>query len=464
MTSLRHRTPETLNWGPESAALRRPLRTVPSRHFTSLALTLAGIGLGAVVAITFTTFSWSGLHAAGGWWLYIGRLSGMIGAYGLLMMTVLIARVPVLEKSLGQDHLVRWHRVIAPYTYWLLFVHVITLIVGYAQMQNTGLISQTINFIFHYPDMLAAFIGFGLLTMAAATSIRQARRKMKYETWWSIHLYTYLGLALVFFHEIRTGVMFIGHPLTTAAWEVAWAGVGALVLIIRIGQPIWRNIRWQLKVTSVTEVAPKTFAIVVEGRHLQRMALSGGQFFQWRFMTKGLWTHSHPYSISALPRPPFMRLTVKSLGDQSSLVATLRPGTRVFAEGPYGAFTHHKSETKQVVMIAAGIGITPLRSLLEDLPHGVAVNFIMRANAVDEIAHRDEIRDFVAARAGSYTEVIGLPNEVPFDGTVLTSIAPAISTSDVFMCGPDGFMNYVQGVLTSLNVPVSQIHYESFTF
>ena len=464
MTSLQHRTPETVTWGPETAATRRPLRSVPSRHTISLALTLAGIGLGAVVAVTWTTFSLSGLHAPGGWWLDIGRLSGMIGAYGLLMMTLLITRVPVLEKVLGQDHLVRWHRQIAPYTYWLLFVHVITLIVGYAQMQSTGLVSQTINFILHYPDMLAAFVGFGLLTMAAATSIRQARRRMKYETWWSVHLYTYLGLVLVFFHEIRTGVMFLGHPLTTTAWELAWAGVGLLVLVVRFGQPVWRNFRWQLKVASVTEVAPKTYAVVVEGKNLQRMALSGGQFFQWRFLTKGLWTHSHPYSISAMPRPPYMRLTVKSLGDQSSLIADLQPGTRVFAEGPYGAFTHHKSETKQIVMIAAGIGITPLRSLLEDLPHGVSVNFIMRANAVEEIAHRDEIRDFVAARQGSYAEVIGLPNEVPFDDDVLTSLAPAIQSSDVFMCGPEGFMNYVQGVLNSLNIPASQIHYERFTF
>jgi len=464
MTSVQHRSPETVNWGPESAGTRRPLRSVPSRHYVSLALTIAGLGLGAVVAVTLTTFSMSGLHAAGGWWLYSGRLSGMIGAYGLLLMTVLITRLPVLEKSLGQDHLVRWHRQLAPYTYWLLFVHVITLIVAYAQMQKTGLVAQTINFILHYPDMLAAFVGFGLLTMAAATSIRQARRRMKYETWWSVHLYTYLGLALVFFHEIRTGVVFIGHPLTTAAWEVAWAAVGIIVLAVRVGLPLWRNFRWQLKVASVTEVAPKTYAVVVEGRNLRRMAVSGGQFFQWRFMTKGLWTHSHPYSISAMPRPPYMRLTVKSLGDQSSALATLKPGTRVYAEGPYGAFTHHKSETKQVVMIAAGIGITPLRSLLEDLPHGVAVTFIMRANAVEEIAHRDEIREFVAARAGSYTEVIGLPNEVPFDGAVLTSLAPAIDSSDVFMCGPDGFMNYVQGVLTALNVPASQIHYERFTF
>jgi len=464
MTSLQDRTPETVNWGPESAGTRRPLRSVPSRHSTSVALTLAGIGLGAVIAVTFTTFSVSGLHAAGGWWLDAGRLSGMIGGYGLLLMTILITRFPVLEKVLGQDHLVRWHRQLAPYTYWLLFVHVITLIVAYAQMQNTGLVSQTINFILHYPDMLAAFVGFGLLTMAAATSIRQARRKMKYETWWSIHLYTYLGLALVFFHEIRTGVVFLGHPLTTAAWELAWAGVGALVLFVRLGQPLWRNLRWQLKVASVTEVAPKTYAVVVEGRNLNRMALSGGQFFQWRFMTKGLWTHSHPYSISAMPRPPYMRLTVKSLGDQSSALAHLTPGTRVFAEGPYGTFTHHKTETKQVVMIAAGIGVTPLRSLLEDLPHGVSVNFIMRANSVEDIAHREELRDFVAARSGSYAEVIGLPNEVPFDGAVLTALAPAIASSDVFMCGPDGFMNYVQSVLTSLDVPASQIHYERFTF
>ena len=164
---------------------------------------------------------------------------------------------------------------------------------------------------------------------------------MKYETWWVVHLYTYLGLGLAFMHQIRTGVMFLGHENTIRFWTTLWVGTGVMILLLRVGVPLVRNQQYQLRVANVTQEAPNVYSLTVTGKNIKKMAVSGGQFFQWRFMAKGLWWHSHPYSLSALPRPPFLRVTVKGLGDQSSAIAQLKPGTRVFVEGPYGVFTHH---------------------------------------------------------------------------------------------------------------------------
>ena len=85
------------------------------------------------------------------------------------------------------------------------------------------------------------------------------------------------------------------------------------------------------------------FSVICSGRRLDRLAVSGGQFFKWRFLTKELWWHAHPYSLSALPQPPYLRVTIKGSGDQSRAIAALKPGTRVAIEGPYGAFTHHRA-------------------------------------------------------------------------------------------------------------------------
>jgi predicted ferric reductase len=453
----------TLSWGPQRTTRRRRAPR-PSRRAPDVAAWLAGLGLGAVLALTWTAESWSAIQSKGGWWLLVGRVTGMVGAYGLFLMVLLIARIPVLERSLGQDRLVRWHRAIAPYTYYLTALHIITIVVGYSALNSSGLLSQLITFIFHYPDMLSALVGFGLLTMAAATSIKQARRAMKYETWWAVHLYTYIGVALVFAHQIRTGPMFIGHPLIISLWTDGWLALAAIVLATRFGLPLWCNLKWRLRVASVTEVNPGVYAIAVEGRGLAKMNVAGGQFFQWRFLTPGLWTHSHPYSLSALPRPPYMRLTVKGLGDQSEALAALRPGTRVFVEGPYGAFTRHAAKTERHVLIGAGVGLTPLRSLLEDLPASADVTVLVRATRVDDVVHRDELRAYVDQLGGRYHEFLGPRGEVSLDAATLRSLIPDLATSDVFLCGPEHFMQGVRATLLSLNVPQSHIHYESFSF
>ena len=195
--------------------------------------------------------------------------------------------------------------------------------------------------------MLAAMAGFGLLVLAGFTSYRIVRRRLRYETWWVVHLYLYLALALAFAHQIVTGVSFIGHPLVRALWIVVWAATAGLVLVFRVVQPVWRSLRHQLRVVEVRAEAPGVVSVVCSGRRLDRLAVSGGQFFLWRFLTRDLWWQAHPYSLSALPRPPYLRVTIKGLGDQSRAIARLRPGTRVAIEGPYGAFTHHARSSRR---------------------------------------------------------------------------------------------------------------------
>ena len=153
-------------------------------------------------------------------------------------------------------------------------------------------------------------------------------------------------------------------------------------------------------------------SVVCAGRQLDQLAVSGGQFFLWRFLTRDLWWQAHPYSLSALPSPPYLRVTIKGLGDQSRAVAHLQPGTRVAIEGPYGAFTHHTRSRDGVVLIGAGVGITPLRALLEDLPAWTDVVVVVRASTADDLVHRDEVAAFVKQRGGRLHEIVGPRHKV----------------------------------------------------
>jgi ferredoxin-NADP reductase len=204
--------------------------------------------------------------------------------------------------------------------------------------------------------------------------------------------------------------------------------------------------------------------VICSGRGLEKLPISGGQFFLWRFLTRDLWWQAHPYSLSALPRPPYLRITVKCLGDASRTVARLRPGTRVAFEGPYGVFTDHARLSDGVLLIAAGVGITPLRALLEDLPADADVVVLVRASKVADLLHRGEIAALVEHRRGRLHEVIGSRRKVRLDARALHRNVPDIAERDIYICGPAGFDDEIVAAARELGVPDHQIHIESFGF
>ncbi|MGH9019554.1 MAG: ferredoxin reductase family protein [Acidimicrobiales bacterium] len=421
-------------------------------------------GLVLVTGLALWGESRAGLAAAGGWYLASGRLFGFTGSYLMLVMVVLTVRLPWLERAVGQDRLVRWHRTIGGWPIVLIALHIVSVTIGYAAMTKSGVLHQFWSFLVNYPDMLAALVGFLLLVMAGVSSYRLARQRMRYETWWAVHLYVYVALALAFAHQVRTGVVFLTHPLAQHAWLGVWVGAAGLVVSSRVLWPLVKNLRWRLRVADVTEAAPGVYSLTVSGHRLDRLAVSGGQFFQWRFLTPGLWWHSHPYSLSALPRPPYLRVTVKGLGDQSRAVAHLRPGTRVIVEGPYGTFTTHARETDRVVLVGAGVGVTPLRALLEDLPRSVAVTVIVRGSSAEDLVHRDELAALVAARRGVLHELVGSRDAVPIHAAALRALVTDLALSDVYVCGPDGFADQVVRAAMAGGVPRERIHHEAFSF
>jgi predicted ferric reductase len=424
----------------------------------------AGLGLGITIGLAATAESWGSLSAPGGIAIALGRLSGLLAAYAMVVVVLLVARVPALERAIGQDRLVAWHRRLGPWPLYLLLAHTVLITVGYARQAHDGILHQFGQLLWTYPGVLAATAGSMLLFAAGITSYRLARRRMAYETWWSVHLYTYLALFLSFSHQIDTGASFVGHPVARMWWTALWLGTLGVVVAARIGLPAWRSLRHQVRVVGVTPEAPGVVSVLLRGRKLDRLPVAGGQFFQWRFLRRGLWWQAHPYSLSAAPAGDELRITVKDLGDHSRGLASLAPGTRVAVEGPYGTFTADTATRDRLLLVGAGVGTAPILALLHELPTETDVTVLLRASTAEDLILRDEVADEVQRRRGRLVEIVGSRDQVRLDAGALGRLVPDVRRREIYLCGPDAFSHQLANELERAGVPERRIHFESFTF
>jgi predicted ferric reductase len=455
--------------GPDSPTTRK---RKPARHLRPAArprpalarasLVLAGGGLGAVIALTVTGESASQLAARGGVLTFAGSLTGMVGSFLALIMVLLVSRIPFVERVAGLDGLIRLHRLIAPWPITLLLAHALFITAGYAEAARAGAWHEAGTLLTGYPDVLTATLGLGVMAAIGLISVRAVRRRLPRETWWLIHLCMYLALAISFAHIIVLGPAFVGHPLTQLVWSLAWAGTAGLVLLYRAGLPAVRTVRHRLRVAEVRPEGPGVVSLICTGRRLDRLAVSGGQFFCWRFLARGMWWQAHPYSLSALPQPPYLRLTVKAVGDHSCALASIRPGTKIAIEGPYGAFTRYAQCRPRALLVAAGIGVTALRALLEDLPRGSAPVVLLRGRRPADLVLSKEVRELVRHRRGTVHELVGSREEAAIDEVSLPRLVPDLDHRDLYVCGPEGFVTSIVDTARNLGIPDEAIHHEAF--
>ena len=133
--------------------------------------------------------------------------------------------------------------------------------------------------------------------MVGVTSMRYARRRLSYETWFGLHLYAYLAIALAFLHQLFTGADFIHDPVAVLYWTSLYVLTAALVLAFRFGQPALTSWRHRLRVSSVVPEGRGVVSIYLAGRDLDRLAVRSGQYFVFRFLTRDGWWRGHPFSI-----------------------------------------------------------------------------------------------------------------------------------------------------------------------
>jgi predicted ferric reductase len=465
-----------------TAALAVPFTPVPAPPDTRAARTDAAVRIAAAVAVgaglALVTYWWAageGLRDLTGWatgLTSLGRWTGLVASDLLLVQVLLMARVPVLERAVGQDRLARWHRWTGFTSFTLMLAHVGLITWGYAAGDLAAVPGTFWDLTVTYPGMLLALAGTLCLVMIVVTSVRAARARLRYESWHLLHLYAYLGVGLALPHQLWTGQEFLSSTAATVYWWTLWAAAAAAVLVWRVGLPVYRSLRHRLRVTSVVAEDDGVTSVYLAGRDLDRLPVTAGQFLTWRFLTGPGWSRAHPYSLSAAPDGRSLRITVKNLGDGSALVRSLRPGVRALVEGPYGRLTERPRTRTKVAFIGAGVGITPLRALAEALPYAPGDAVLLQRATGRPLFGRE--LDLLTRERG--LRVLWLPgrrrpsswlgegagSDRSDDLTLLRGWVPDIADRDVYVCGPPEWTTSVRATLTAAGLPAAQLHVENF--
>ena len=374
----------------------------------SLAAAAALALINAIVVVALWTPS--DIHDAASLLTGLGRVTGLLGAYLALVQLLLLARIPGLDL----ERLARVHRWNGFAVFLLLVAHTVLTTAGYTLGDRISLWAEIDRLITGYPGVITATAGLVVLIGVTVTSVVVVRRRLRYETWYFVHLYAYLGVALAFSHQLATGSSFVGRPGARAYWYALYAVTLGCLVVFRVALPLWRS--RGLRVLRVIDEAPGVVSLEIGGRLHARP----GQFFTWRFLTRRHWWEAHPFSLSAAPDGRRLRITVKALGDHTRSLRDVAPGTRVIAEGPFGGFR----PTRPAALIAGGIGITPVRALLEELPGDVAV--VYRVAREEDVILRSELDELAHVHY-----VVG---ELSPDR--LLELVPDLAERDVFVCGP----------------------------
>jgi predicted ferric reductase len=443
---------------PPVAARRR--RTLSA----SVLLGLAGFDVGIVLALGLARASVD-LPQPGGLALWLGRVTGLLAEVLVLGQLLLSARVPLLERAAGQDQLLRWHRTLAPAALACVLLHPLLLVVSYSASGGGGLWSELWTTGRSY---LGASVGAVLFLTMGTVSVKQIRARMPYESWYVLHLTAYAAVALAFGHQLSAGSEVLHGTVVRVWWIGQLVVVIAAIVLFRVLLPALTSFRHQVRVEGVDRHAGDVISVRLSGRDLERLGARGGQFFVWRFLTPRDWWRAHPFSLSMAPQEGGLRFTAREIGGGSRALSRLRPGTRVVVEGPYGVLTDGARTRDRALLIGAGLGIAPMRSLLADLPRDLDTVVVHRAPVRASAVLHDELEQLAATRTRTKVHLVsgprgnhGDPNR-PLSRSHLHRLVPDLRARDVYVCGPPGLAGPLLAELRGMGVPPRQVHVESF--
>jgi len=398
-------------------------------------------------------------------------VAGMVGTDLVLVMVLLAARVPLLDRVIGHDTAIALHRRLGRPALYMVLAHGALYTLGRAVPDGFDLVGATLG-LYGETDLPLAYLALVLFVVVVVSSVVASVHRASYEVWYAIHLLSYVAILFALPHQSVPGGVLAGDSTRYVYWLGLYAVAFGALLVFRVVVPLARTAWHGLRVDAVEHVAPDVVSIHLRGRHLDRLHVAGGQYAVWRFWSRSTWWHAHPLSFSAVPTATGARLTVRTLGAGSARISRVRPGTRVWTSGPLGLFTDAVRTAPRLSLVAAGVGVTPVRALLEDTPLRPGdATVVLRGTDDGQRYLWDEITSLADASGSTVHTVTGprpagtatwLSAEALAAGATITTLLPDLLDSDLYVCGPPSWTDEVVRDARAAGLPESQLHVERF--
>ncbi|HEV3216685.1 MAG TPA: ferredoxin reductase family protein [Vicinamibacterales bacterium] len=394
----------------------------------------------------------------------LGRLVGLLVSSAVLLQLTLVSRLPWIEASVGCDRLFRWHRRLGFVIGSVILAHPTLLVFGYARRHHTSLSDQFMEIVRNWPYVWLAVIAMVVIVGAATLSTPILRRRLTYEAWHVSHLAMYAAVGFALLHQFN-GAELTGQRWLAWYWVALYAFTIGCVAVFRAGRPILGFARHRFRIDKIVRESDDVCSVYLTGRRLDRFTFRSGQYANVAFLSKGLWA-PHPFSFSAAPNGQFVRVSVKAVGDFTRRIHELTPGTAALIEGPLGRFTASTSRRDKYLMVAGGIGITPIRALIESLvgAHRDIV-LLYAVRTARDLVFASELRrltpdcHFILSQSDDVTDG---HEHGRIDAVMLARLVPDARDREVFVCGPPPMMQAVIDTLRAAQIRGTQIHYERF--
>ena len=408
---------------------------------------------------------------------FIGRpalldLSVSLAFVGLAIMAlqfILTARIKEINSPFGTDIVYFFHRQIGIAAFLLVISHPIFLFI---------LDSRYLRFLNVFSTPLRNQLGVGaVVLLIGVVWMAEYRQKLKIPYWfWKLWHGIFASVMIPFaLYHIFTGGNYIDLPWKKGLWIVYSILFTLTVLYTRVIYPL-RLIRNPYKVTQVKQERGGVWTITMEPVNHKGFQFMPGQF-AWITAWKTPFSDSeHPFTISSSSEEKnSYQMSIKNLGKFTAKIQTLEPGDKVFVDGPYGYFSMDRyPETHRLCLIAGGIGITPIMSMLRsmaDRNDQRPVLFFYCNQEWEPLTFREEVEDLQKRLNMKLVFTIERPpqdwkGEKGFlNSSILNKYLPPewkSGKTEVFLCGPVPMMNAVEKAILATGFPESQIHTERF--
>lgn len=402
-----------------------------------------------------------------GFWIEFGVGLGFVGLAMMGLQFVLTARIRQIAAPFGVDAMLQFHRQAGYAAYGFILGHAIITIAA-APDRFLAYLDPTVNL----PRAVALVTVLIVLTLLIALTLWRSQFRLSYE-WWRVG-HGVLALLAVF---IGLGHVLMVAFYIDALWQQAvfvLLTVTAMGLLIeaRVLRPMRMHKR-PYRVTGVRAEAERTWTVSVEPVGHEGIRFEAGQFAWLTFGPSPYALEQHPFSLaSSAEQKGSYEFTIKELGDFTSTVGRLEPGSPVFMEGPYGAFTLDPAPSVGATFVVGGIGITPVMSMLRTArargdPRPLVLIYANKHER--QIVFREELAELERDLNLKVMHVLEHPPDgwTGASGFVTREILARYRLKDgehveYFVCGPEPMMDLVEWALRGWGVPLRKLHAERF--